>query len=426
MYEASGRRLKLRQPDRSQLRLATIDLDRALPADDQVRSVWAFVEGLDLSRFYDRFVTEEGSPGRAAIDPKILLALWTQATLDGVGSARELARLCEYDLRYQWICGGVIPNHHTLSDFRSLSAAAFDQVLTDSVAVMMTEGLVEMNRVAQDGMRIRASAGAASFRRRERLEEMQKIAQEQVEVLRAELEEDGGAGKRRQAAARERAAKDRAERVNRALEEMPKAEERKESNNGKKKTPARVSTTDSEATVMKMANGGFRPAYNVQFATDTVSRCIVGVQLTSEGTDLRMMLPMMDHLENHYDTLPAEWLVDGGYVNLDAIDKAHQDGCLVYAPPKAARGGKYEPTDVRPTDTEAVAEWRKRMKSEDGQRIYKQRGATAELANAHVRNRGLYQFLVRGAERVRSVALLHAIVHNFRRSLTLQTASVAV
>lgn len=422
MIGSDGKRPRVRQAERSQVRLITMDLDGAVMPDDPVRSVWAFVEGLDLSPFYDRVLSREGAAGRPAIDPKILFALWVQATLDGIGSAREVARLCDYHLQYQWICGGVIPNHHLLSDFRSLSADALDQVLTDTVAVMLSEGLVELNRVAQDGVRVRASAGAGSFRRRQRLEQMRQIAQEQVEHLREELQQDAGAGKRRQEAARERAARSRAARIQRALERMPDAEKRKRSNNGKKKTEARVSTTDPDARVMKMADGGFRPAYNIQFATDTKSKGIVGVEVTCEGTDLQLMTPMLDQVEERYEKVPAEWLIDGGYINLDAIEAADKRGCAVYGPPRQPRTSEHTPTEVRLNDSEGVAAWRQRMDSTQGKDIYKQRGATAELANAHVRRRGLYQFLVRGVDRVRSVALLHAITHNFQRLQSLQTA----
>lgn len=414
MDERKERRVKILEAERRQVRLITLDLEAAVAENDQVRAVWAFAERVDLSSFYGQIRSEVGLPGRPAIDPRILFALWVEATLDGIGSARELERRCTVDFRYQWICGGVIPNYHTLSDFRSGSAGAFEQMLTEIVAQMLTEGLVEIKRVAQDGVRVRASAGASSFRRGKRLKEMREVAQEQVKSLGAELNDDPGATKKREQAARERAAKERLERIERALEHLPEAEARKKSNNGKKKTEARVSTTDPEAHVMKMADGGFRPAYNVQFATDTKSKVVVGVDVTSEGTDLRQMEPMITKIEQVFG--PAEqWLVDGGYVNLGVIDASAGRGCEIYAPPRVTRAPGHTPTEVRPTDSEAVAAWRTRMGSEEGKQIYKQRGATAELVNAHVRRRGLQQFLVRGIERVLSVALLHAITQNFAR-----------
>lgn len=406
--------LKILEADRRQVRLIALDLEAAVGANDQVRAVWAFAERTDLSSFYGEIKSKVGLPGRPAIDPRILFALWVQATLDGIGSARELERRCTVDFRYQWICGGVIPNYHTLSDFRSGGAEAFDRILAEIVAQMLTEGLVEIKRVAQDGVRVRASAGAASFRRGKRLKEMRKVAREQVEMLRAELDADPGASKQREQAARERATKERLERIERALEHLPEAEKRKKSNNGKKKTEARVSTTDPDAHVMKMADGGFRPAYNVQFASDTKSKVVLSVDVTTEGTDLRQMDPMITKVEQAYGPV-HQWLVDGGYVNLGVIDANAGRGCEIYAPPRATRAPGHTPTEVRPTDSAAVAAWRMRMASEEGKQIYKERGATAELINAHARRRGLQQFLVRGIERVLSVALLHAITHNFAR-----------
>lgn len=413
-----SKRVKIREADRKQLRMMPVDLEAAVPADDQVRAVWAFAERVDLSLYYAAIRSYEGEVGRAAIDPKILFALWVQATLDGVGSAREVERLCSTDLRYQWICGGVVPNYHTLSDFRSSSADQLSVVLTNTVTVLLSEGLVEMQRVAHDGMRVRASAGASSFRRGKRLKEMHAIAKEQVDRLRNEMNQDASASKNRREAAALRAAESRAKRIESALEQLPEVEKRKKSNNGKKKTEARTSTTDPDARVMKMPDGGYRPAYNVQLVTDTKSKVTVAVDVTNEGTDLRTIVPMADQFEQRHQMVPGQWLADGGCVSLDAIEAMDQRGCEVFAPPKQRRSGR-SATAVLKTDSPALATWRTRMASEEGKHIYKQRGATAELANAHFRGRGLQQFLVRGLEKVKSVVLLHAVTHNFQRMWSL-------
>lgn len=421
MSKRGERRPKILEAERCQVRMIMLDLEAAVGESDQVRAVWAFAERVDLSSFYADIKSEVGLPGRAAIDPRILFALWVQATLDGIGSARELERRCRVDFRYQWICGGVIPNYHTLSDFRSVSAERFETILTEMVAQMLTEGLVEIRRVAQDGVRVRASAGAGSFRRTKRLKDMRKLAREQVKILGKELNSDPGASKQRDKAAQERAARERLEKIERALKHLPEVEKRKKSRNGKKKAEARVSTTDPDAHVMKMADGGFRPAYNVQFATDVKSKVVLGVDVSGKGTDLREMEPMIKKIEQAFG--PAkEWLVDGGYVQLDAIDSSEKRGYKIYAPPRKPRKEGIEPTQVRDTDTKAIAAWRMRMASDEGKKIYKQRGATAELINAHARRRGLQQFLVRGLERVRSVVLLHAITQNFARWSALAVA----
>jgi transposase len=409
----------LLEADRSQLRWVSTDLDRIVGEDDQVRSVWAFVEGLDLSGFYSKIKAVEGEAGRPPIDPKILMALWIQATLDGVGSAREVARLCEMHARYQWICGGVIPGYHRLSDFRSESEKELDVLLTDTVAVLMHKGLVNLERVAQDGMRVRASAGAGSFRTGKRLRELRKIAGEQVKALKKELDGDAATGTRRREAARRRGAEERARRIKQALGELPEIEKRKKSNNGKKKTEARSSTTDPDARVMKMADGGFRPALNVHLVTDTKTKVIAAVEVNNHGTDQQMTVPLAEQVHERYDQNPAEWLEDGGCVTLAGVEALAERGTDVIAPIRVPRSSKYKPTDIRPTDSPAVADWRTRMASEYGKTVYKQRGATAELANAHARGHGLMQFLVRGVAKARSVVLLLAITHNMRRTWAL-------
>jgi transposase len=396
-----------------------MDPDRLVPEDDRVRAVWRFVEGLDLSLFHEPIKAVQGQPGRPPIDPKILMALWLQATIDGIGSAREIARLCEMHARYQWICGGVRPGYHRLSDFRSTSEREFDKLLAQSVAVLMHKGLVDLKRVAQDGMKVRASAGTGSFRSGKRLGELLKIAQEQVQSLKEEREQDGSAGNRRREAARKRAAEDQVRRIEEALAELPEIETRKKSNNGKKKTEARCSTTDPQARVMKMPDAGFRPALNVHFVSDTKTKVIAGVEVNNDGTDLRMAAPLAEQLHKRYGKNPSEWLEDGGCVTLDGIDKLAKRGIHVIAPVRQPRNKTRKATEVRSTDSPAVAEWRTRMETEEAKTIYKQRGATAELVNAHARGHGLMQFLVRGIQKTRSVVLLLAITHNMRRSWAL-------
>lgn len=412
-------KVRLAQADRSQMRVMVVDPDRLVPENDQVRAVWRFVEGLDLSAFYDQVKALEGKPGRPPIDPKILMALWIQATLDGIGSAREIARLCEMHARYQWICGGVTPGYHRLSDFRSNSEQEFDELLTDTVAVLMHQGLVDLERVAQDGMKVRASAGTGSFRSSNRLEELRTIAEEQVRHLKEEVEQDGSAGNRRREAARQRAAEEQARRIREALAELPEIKERKKSNNGKKKTEARSSTTDPSARVMKMADGGFRPALNVHLVSDTKTKVIAAVEVNNHGTDLRMAVPLADQVHERHGKNPSQWLEDGGCVTLDGINQFAERGIDVIAPIREPRSSAKKATEVRATDSEAIAAWRKRMDTEQAKAIYKQRGATAELVNAHARNHGLTQFLVRGIQKARAVVLLLAITHNMRRSWAL-------
>jgi len=322
-------------------------------------------------------------------------------------------------MAYQWICGGVGVNHHTLSDFRCADVDLLDSLLTESVATLTYSNLVSLKRVAHDGMRTRASAGRKTFRREPTIERHLQEAKEQVETLREELEADPAQGTRRQRAARERAARERKERLERASEEVKKAQESR--HHGKKKNPkARCSSTDPEARIMKMPNGGFNPAYNVQISTATDSHVIVGVDVTNEGSDGSLLGSAVKQLERRYGEAPEEILVDGGFVGLKEVKKLLKQGVEVYAPlrePTDPDRKKAEPTKK---DSKASAAWRERMDTEEAQSLYKLRAATIECVNAHLRNRGFRQFLVRGLQKVRAVALWHALAHNLARSLALR------
>jgi transposase len=402
-------------------------LDALLAEDHQARVVWEYVEGLDLRAVYDQIRAVEGHAGRAPIDPKILMALWLYATLDGVGSARGLDRLCEAHVAYQWICGGVSVNYHTLSDFRTAQVALLDELLTQSVATLRHEGLVDLRRVAQDGMRVRASAGASSFRRGETLSACLAEAEAQVEALRKELASDPGAATKRQAAARTRAARERSERIRSALSEREKVAAKKKAN-GKDPTKARASTTDPEARVMKMGDGGYRPAHNVQFATDTGSQVITGVDVVNTGSDQGQMAPMVQQHADRYGQTPEEMLVDGGFAKKEDIDTVSRPevGVVVYAPVQKPKKKDRDPHTPRGGDSQAVAAWRVRMGTDEAKAIYKERASTAECVNAIARNRGLRQFLVRGLAKVRAVALWYALAHNLVRAASLRAGAMTM
>jgi transposase len=418
----------VREAERTQVEWRPVALDALLPDDHRARAVWQYVEGLDLTPLYESIRATEGQAGRPATDPKILLALWLFATIDGVGSARALARLCEEHVAYQWLCGGVLMNHHTLADFRTASVAYLDTLLTHGVATLMAQGLVALTRVAQDGMRVRASAGAASFRRRPTLERCLIEAETQLQALRPELEADPAASRRRQRAARERAARERAARVAQALAQLP-ALEAKQAKSAQTPSPdkrqPRASTTDPDARVMKMADGGFRPAYNVQLATDTATQVIVGVDVNNVGSDRGQLPPMIDQLATRHEQLPGAMLVDGGFVTLEAIDTVSAR-TTVYAPVPKPRDPTRDPYASLPGDSPAVAAWRLRMGTPEAQLLYKERAATAECVNAQTRNRGLRQLLVRGLTKVRTIALWYAIAHNLMRTLALHATAPAV
>jgi transposase len=419
---------RFQRAQRSQKEWREFSLEQFVPADDPVRAVWAYVESLDLSEFYAGIRAVEGVAGRDPIDPKILLALWLYATVEGIGSAREVARLCERHLNFMWLCGGVSVNHHTLSDFRTQSAALLDDLLTQSVASLLAAGAVELTRVSQDGMRVRASAGSSSFRRQPTLERFLAQAEAQVAALQEEHEESGGEGTRRREAARQRAAQDRLGRVRQALAEREKVAAKMDERKRGSGTEARASMTDPEARKMKMGDGGFRPAYNVQFATDTKTKVVVGVDVNNAGTDGGLMSPMIEQIERRYQRRPDEYLADGGFVKLTDITQAEAQGIAVYLPimeEEEKRGQGIDPYAPLKGDTPEVACWRARMGTAEAKAIYPERAASAELTNAGCRNRGLWQFLVRGLAKVKAIALWHALANNFhchRRLIDTQPA----
>jgi transposase len=413
---------RLQLPERDQMKFRAASLEELVSQDHPVRAVWEYVLQADLTALHDAIRAVEGAPGRPPIDPRILLALWLYATLDGVGSARELDRLTREHQVYQWICGDVSVNYHTLADFRVEHPELLERLLVQGVAALTSQNLVRMKRVAQDGVRVRANAGAASFRREKTLKCHLAEADEQLRQLTKELHEDTQASSRRQKAARERATRERESRVAEALRQLKKLQETKPKEEEKKK--ARASETDPEARVMKMADGGFRPAFNVQFATDVETQIIVGVDVSNIGSDLGQMPPMVDQLLKSYGRAPTDILVDGGFPSNKAIDAVASppNGCTVFAPVQKPKDPSRDPHLPLPGDSPAVATWRRRMGTELAKAIYKLRAQTAECVNALARNRGLTRFLVRGLRKVRTIALWFALAHNVNRAVALGKA----
>lgn len=406
-------RFRVLLPNRRQMEFRASDLESLLPEGHRARVAWAYVERQDLKRFYAGIRAVEGGVGRAAIAPEILLSLWLYATLDGVGSAREVSRLTEAHDAYRWLCGGVQVNHHTLSDFRKDHGEALDELLSVSIASLMAAGVVKLKQVAQDGMRVRASAGAGSFRRKEKLEGYLEAARTEAARLKAELEADPARAERAREAARLRAAKEREARLAKALERLPEIEAIKK-RQGKKPEEARASMTDAEATVMKMGDGGFRPAYNPQLASDADSLVIVGVDVATVGSDQGLMVPMVEQVMARCGQAPEAWLVDGGFVGHEQIEQASQH-TVVYGPVPEPKDKTVDPHQAKATDSPAVGAWRERMGTDEAKEIYKKRAATAECVNAQSRNRGLQQFPVRGLAKVTCVVLLFALAHNLMR-----------
>lgn len=407
--------LRLETAERGQIELQQSSLDELLSPDHLARQVWDYVEGLDLGVLYGRVRTTVQSSGRPAIDPAILMSLWLYATLDGVGSARLVDRLCESEAAYRWLCGGVSVNYHTLSDFRSDAGPVLDDLLSRSMAGLIVSGLVDVQTVAVDGLRVRASAGSGSFRSGERLQELYEAAREAVEQLTTEVEEDHASAERRTWARRKAVAEDRLRRLEEARRAHAEIEERRQERDREQRRkkprndkPARASTSDPQARVMKMSDGGYRPAYNVQLTTAAQGTHIIGVSVTDQGTDYGLLAPALNEVNRRYGVTPQRGLADGGYYSKADIEALHAKKIELFCP----LPNKGDPAAPRRDDGPGVVAWRQRMASEQGQAIYRRR-FPSERPHAHMRNHGLQQLLVRGADKVKAVVLWHVHAFNF-------------
>jgi transposase len=362
------------RPNRQQIEWAPRDLDAVLAANHPARAIWALLEKLNLDAFYGSVKAVLDGPGRPPSDPRVLLALWVLAISENVGSARQLARLCEEHDAYRWLRGGVPINYHMLADFRVVHQTALDELLSQIIAALMAAGAVTLDQVAQDGMRVRASAGGSSYRRRESLEAYLGQARARVQALAAAREHPDPGLNRRQLAARERAAREQLARAEQALALMPELEAIKDKQRqkrgieGNKVRPAQASTTDPEARLMMMADRGFRPGYNLQLATDAQSGIIVGVAVIASGEDAGQAGPMEAQVRRRTGQAPRAYLVDGGYVSRADITSLEQRGVAVYAPvrpsPRQPQENLYKP---RYGDSPEVAAWRARMSTEAAQ-----------------------------------------------------------
>jgi transposase len=419
---------RLREPQRDQVELRAVDIESLIGEDHPARVIWAYVEGLDVRELEARIKSREGRPGHPAISPRLLLGLWLYATSNGIGSARALDRLCTDHDAYRWLCGGVSVNYHTLADFRSGCADLLDRMLAEHLAALIKAGLVDLDGLAQDGLRVRANAGAASFRRGETLDKHLASAQAVVEQLKQELESDPETSTKRIRAARERAARERLERVQAAqaaraeIEKRRKEQEEKRSNGKPPKEP-RASTTDADARVMKMADGGFRPAYNVQVASVAGEQIVVDVEVTQAGSERGLIRPMLERLRDRLGRYPKRHLVDAGFSSTDDIEWSHGNDIEVYCPPIQSKHNT-DPYRARRKDGPGALGWRARMESEAGKAQYKKR-SICECIHARWRNWNLRQFALRGIEKVRAEALLFALANNILQGHRLTARAAA-
>jgi transposase len=423
--------------DRSQLSWDLVDLEALLAADHRARIVWSFVETLDLTPFYEAIRSREGEAGRPPPDPRVLLALWLYATLEGVGSARELDRLVERDLAYRWLAGGVAVNYHGLSDFRVGWSVELDRLLTESVTALVSEGIVDLKEIAIDGTKVRAPASSRSFTRGGRLERIERTARERIEALKREVESDPAAGHKRRLAAQERAAREaqaKAAKARAALDRLRKEKQTREKSHPqeeKAKGSASVSLTDLEARRMRFPDGAVRAGYNVQTAALPKSGIVVSVAATDRRNDMGLAWPMTQDLARRYGRLPERVLLDEGYASRDDVLAMAQHPLgpvAVYMPPPRERpleelklSGRRSRARKRAREPAPVQAWRERMQTQDGQDVLKRR-KLIELIHAHYKNRGLERLTVRGLIKTQAVALWHALANNLLAAHRLRAA----
>lgn len=384
-----------------------------LPPTHAARVLWDVVGTLNLGAFLEGVKAVEGTVGRKTLSPQMKLTLWLYAISTGVGSAREIARLVRTDDAYRWIVGGLEVGHHTLSAFRVGHGGALDELMTDILAALMHKGVLSLDLVAQDGMRIRAAATAPSFRRYESLLECREQAALHLKATLAYADDPELTAA--QHAARVAAARDFQRRVEDAISTVTELQKTRKPS----QQPARASTTDAEARVMKMADGGFRPAYNIRMATAGSplggARTIVGVQVTNVGSDMGSISPMLDEIKRRSGQLPKTLLADANHASHDCIRAATDAGVdvLVAVPARSQQAGP------NADDDPPIVAWRARMETDEAKKLYRARASLCELMNAHLRtHHGVDHFLVRSLAKVTCVALLGAIASNLLQHAT--------
>ena len=476
-------RPRLKPVLRDQLLMRVIDVEKLIEGDHPARGIWEIVGRLDMSGFEKEIQAVEGHAGQSRIDPRVLTALWIYGNSQGVGAARELSRMCEYEPGCQWLTGMEPVNYHTLADFRVDHKAALDELFVQVLGLLSAEGLIELKQVTQDGTKIRANAGTDTFRREERLRHHLELARQQVEQLSDPHSEELS---QRVARARQRAMREKRERLELAVEELNKLQGRKK---GSDKEKARVSLSDPEARQMKQSDGGFAPSYNVQVSTDAAHGIVVAVGLTQAGNDMEQLIDAVTQVQQNLGTHPSQVIADGGYVSDANVEAVEEKGIELIAPvldknPEASlqqRGitpgfypsafsydaatnsyqcpagkrlklrqsrkypGRIEhnyrarPADcrecpfqnqccgtsrvrliVRSEASPAVAKFRHRMQTAEARQIYRKRAPVAEFVNAWLKDKiGLRQFHVRGVRKVFTEALWAVLTYNIQQWMRL-------
>ena len=480
-------RPRLKPINRQQLLMRSIDVEKLIEGDHPARAIWEMLGQVDLSRFEEGIQAVEGRAGQATVSPRLLAALWIYSYSEGISSARELSRMCEYEPGCQWLTGMETINHHTLSDFRVEHKDALDGLFIQVLGLLSVEGLVDLKQVTQDGTKIKANAGKDTFRREERVKQHLAMAREQIQAMEDPRSE---VLTQRVARARERDLREKKQRLEVALEELKRVQESKPE---KEKTEARVSLTDPQARVMKTGEGGWAPSYNVQVCTDTAQGIIVDVAATQAGNDRDQLSPAINRLQQRVGS-PEQILTDTAYVSHGSIETAVKEGIDLIAPVANAapdpqqyeRRGigsgfhaeafRYEadqnqyvcPADkilkctgkeryagrikwryqaapsecqrcrfkdqccptvksrrlTRSEDSPAVKAFLSKMETPEAKETYRKRGPVAEFVNAWLKEKlGLRQFRLRGLAKVQIECLWVSLTYNIQQWIRLRWRS---
>jgi transposase len=478
---ATSKQPLIRPVNRQQMSWRAVDVERLIEEDHLARAIWALVGRLNLSAFYQAIESSAEEGGRPAFDPQLLISLWVYAYTQGIGSARELARRCEFDPAFQWLTGLDEVNYHTLADFRVEKQKELDELFTQVLAALSKEGLITLEQVMQDGTKIRAAASPRSFQRESTLREHWDRAQRRVAEM-GDPRNDEGSPRVKQA--RARAHRERQERLGKALGELEKLRE-------KKPGKGRISVIEPEARRMKLPDGGLALGYNAQISADAAHGLIVGVEVTQEANDTGQLLPAVERIEERLQRKPGQMVADAGYTTRAAIEEMAErkmdflgsmpredastgrtaphrlpPSAFVFQPEtnryvcpeghllrpqgrfnnKKKRGlvaYRYEAkiSDCQPCirkpeccpenqshgrgilrlqESAAVQAFRQKMETEQARASYRRRGRVVEFCHAWIKSKlGLRQFHVRGLRKVQIEMLWACLTYNLQHWIRL-------
>lgn len=469
---------RVRSVNRNQVRMDIIDVEGLIEEDHPARAIWDLSFELDLTPLYERIGAIQGRAGRNAYDPRVLLCVWVYCYSRGWSSAREVSRLSRHEPALRWLTGLEAINYHTLADFRMQNESELDHWMTELLSLLSQAGLVSLERVAQDGTRIRAHASDNSWSGKESLEKHLELVREQIRELKsAEYEERT----KRQQQAQKRAYAEKKQRLERARRELEKLEKSKS-----RSEKARVSRSDPEARIMKRADGGYGPSYNVQMMTDEKAKVVVAVDVCNSAADVHQLLPLLHQVEERLGEKPGQVLTDGGYTSAENVEKMSEQEVEYFSPlPKPKPCGQFQGRGVEPEfwperfvydaqddsyqcpagerlplldrrerpgkiqyryrarhsvcqncafkakccprtrshgrsivrseATPAALDFQQRMTSETGRQTYRKRGEIAEFPFAWIKEKmGFRTFRLRGLLKVRTEILWAALVYDFQ------------